>query len=196
MMIAMMLPAAMPVILIFASAQARRDRQVAVPTWIFVAGYVLVWGAAGLLVYVLMQIATESVSHFASLDRSIWAPLALGATLIVAGLYQFTPLKQVCLHHCRSPFGFVAQYWQEGWVGALGMGVRHGLYCLGCCWALFAVLIAAGMMSLAWMLLLTLVIFAEKVLPHGPRTAAAVGVAFVALGVMVASGAVSMPWAT
>ena len=77
MMIAMMLPAAVPMILIFASAQARRNQQVAVPTWIFVTGYILVWGAAGLLVYVLVQIATESVSHLASLDRGIWAPLAL-----------------------------------------------------------------------------------------------------------------------
>jgi predicted metal-binding membrane protein len=193
MMIAMMLPAAAPMILIFASAQARRDRQVAVPTWIFVAGYILVWGAAGLIVYVLVQIAAELVSHVASLARVIWAPLALGAVLTFAGLYQFTPVKRVCLHYCRSPFGFVAQYWREGWVGALGMGLRHGLYCLGCCWALFAVLVAAGVMSLAWMLLLTLVVFAEKVLPHGPRTSAAVGVAFIALGVTVASGAISMP---
>jgi predicted metal-binding membrane protein len=196
MMIAMMLPAAAPMILIFASAQARRDREVAIPTWIFVAGYILVWGAAGLLVYVLVQIASEFVSHLASVARVIWAPLALGAVLTIAGLYQFTPLKQVCLHYCRSPFGFVAQYWREGWLGAVGMGLRHGLYCFGCCWALFAVLVAAGVMSLAWMLLLTLVVFAEKVLPHGPRTSAAVGVAFIALGVTVASGAISMPWVT
>ena len=87
----------------------------------------------------------------------------------LAGLYQLTPLKRVCLDHCRSPFGFVMQHWREGYGGALRMGVVHGLYCLGCCWALFAVLVATGVMSLAWMLLLTLVVFAEKVLPFGRR---------------------------
>ena len=94
-------------------------------------------------------------------------------------------LKRICLRQCRSPFGFVAQYWRDGRFGALTMGGRHGLYCLGCCWALFAVLVAAGMTSIAWMLLLTLVIFAEKVLPHGERTSAAVGLGLIALGLIV-----------
>jgi Predicted metal-binding integral membrane protein len=142
MMVAMMLPAAAPMILIFASAQARRDRHVAVPTWIFVAGYILVWAAAGLGAYVLDQAFTELLRSHASRDRITWAPLALGITLISAGLYQFRPLKHVCLRQCRSPWGFVAQYWREGPTGAVNMGVRHGLYCLGCCWALFAVLTA------------------------------------------------------
>jgi predicted metal-binding membrane protein len=86
------------------------------------------------------------------------------------------------------------QHWRDGYGGALRMGIVHGLYCLGCCWALFAVLVAAGVMSLAWMLLLTLVIFAEKVLPGARRASAAVGVAFIVLGVMVASGMVRFPW--
>jgi predicted metal-binding membrane protein len=194
MMIAMMLPAAAPMILIFASAQARRDRHVAVPTWIFVAGYVLVWAAAGLGAYVLDQAFTKLVSSQASLDPGTWAPLALGITLILAGLYQFTPLKHVCLRQCRSPWGFVAQYWREGRTGAVNMGVRHGLYCLGCCWALFAVLTAVGMMSIAWMLSLTLVVFAEKVFPYGVRISAAVGVALIVIGLLVASGALQLPW--
>ena len=194
MMVAMMLPAAAPMILIFASAQARRDRHVAVPTWIFVAGYILVWAAAGLGAYVLDQAFTKLVSSQASLDPGTWAPLALGITLILAGLYQFTPLKNVCLRLCRSPWGFVAQYWREGRTGAVNMGVRHGLYCLGCCWALFAVLTAVGMMSIAWMLSLTLVVFAEKVFPYGVRISAAVGVALIAIGLLVASGALHLPW--
>jgi predicted metal-binding membrane protein len=185
MMAAMMLPAAMPMILTFASAQARRERHVAVSTWTFVAGYLLVWGTAGLLVYVLVQVATELMTYVGSLDRGIWAPLALGATLVVAGMYQFTPLKRICLRHCRSPLGFVAQHWRDGRIGALEMGIRHGLYCLGCCWALFAVLIAAGIMSIAWMLLLTLIVFAEKVLPQGPRVSAVLGAAFICLGIIV-----------
>ena len=194
MMVAMMLPAAAPMILIFAAAQARRDRHVAVPTWIFVAGYILVWAAAGLGAYVLDQAFTELLRSHASIDRIAWAPLALGITLILAGLYQFTPLKHVCLRQCRSPWGFVAQYWREGRTGAVNMGVRHGLYCLGCCWALFAVLTAVGMMSIAWMLSLTLVVFAEKVFPYGVRISAAVGVALIVIGLLVASGALQLPW--
>jgi predicted metal-binding membrane protein len=191
----MMLPAAMPMILIFASAQARRERAAAVPTWIFTAGYILVWLTAGLLVYVLIQVGSELATRLSSADRAKWGPLALGATLAVAGLYQFTPLKRVCLTHCRSPFGFVAQYWRDGRAGALQMGLRHGAWCLGCCWALFAVMVAAGVMSLAWMLLLTLVVFVEKVLPQGQRAAPMIGVALIVLGLLVASGSLAMPWA-
>jgi predicted metal-binding membrane protein len=194
MMAAMMLPAAAPMILIFASAQARRQRDAAVPAWIFIAGYILVWLAAGLLVYILVQFGSDIATRLTSADRASWAPLALGATLLAAGLYQFTPIKRVCLIHCRSPFAFVAQYWRDGRIGALQMGLRHGAYCLGCCWALFAVMVAAGVMSLAWMLLLTLVVFVEKVLPRGRRASPMIGVALIVLGLMVASGAVSMPW--
>jgi predicted metal-binding membrane protein len=194
MMVAMMLPAAAPMILIFAAAQARRDRNVAVPTWIFTAGYILVWAGAGLGAYVLDQAFTELLSSHESRDRVTWVPLAFGITLILAGLYQFTPLKHVCLRQCRSPWGFVAQYWREGRAGAVKMGVRHGLYCLGCCWALFAVLTAVGMISIAWMLSLTLVVFAEKVLPYGVRISAAVGVALIAIGLPIASGALQLPW--
>jgi predicted metal-binding membrane protein len=120
--------------------------------------------------------------------------MALGAVLIGAGLYQLTPLKQVCLDHCRSPVAFVMQHWREGASGALRMGCVHGLFCLGCCWALFAVLVAAGVMSLAWMLLLTLVIFAEKVLPGGQRTSQVVGIAFLVLGLGVFGDVLDVPW--
>jgi predicted metal-binding membrane protein len=194
MMAAMMLPAAAPMILIFASAQARRERDAAIPTWIFTAGYILVWLVAGVLVYVLVQIGSDLATRLTSADRASWAPLALGATLLAAGLYQFTPIKRVCLTHCRSPFAFVAQHWRDGRAGALQMGLRHGAYCLGCCWALFAVMVAAGVMSLAWMLLLTLAVFVEKVLPQGRRASAAIGGALVVLGLVVATGAISMPW--
>ena len=194
MMAAMMLPAAAPMILIFASAQARRARQAAVPTWVFIAGYLLVWAAAGFLVHGLVQIGSDVATGLTSADRASWAPVALGATLLAAGLYQFTPLKRVCLIHCRSPFAFVAQHWRDGRIGALRMGLRHGGYCLGCCWALFAVMVAAGVMSLAWMLLLTLLVFIEKVLPQGRRAAPVIGFALIILGLMVASGALRMPW--
>jgi predicted metal-binding membrane protein len=196
MMIAMMLPAAASMIFMFASAQARREPEVAVPTWIFVAGYILVWAAAGLVTYLLVQIGSDlaTATALAPPARSRWAPLALGATVAAAGLYQFTPIKRVCLTHCRSPLAFIALHWREGRLGALGMGLRHGAYCFGCCWALFAVLVAAGVMSMAWMLLLALVVFVEKMLPQGPRAGAVTGVALIAVGIAVASGAIAMPW--
>jgi predicted metal-binding membrane protein len=194
MMAAMMLPATAPMVLIFASAHARRGKSAGVPTWIFIAGYILVWAAVGFLVYAVVQIGSDVTTSLTSTERSKWAPLALGATLVMAGLYQFTPLKRACLSHCRSPLAFVAQHWRAGRIGALAMGLRHGAYCLGCCWALFAVMVAAGVMSLAWMLLLTLIVFVEKVLPHGPRVGAATGVALTALGIVVAIGVVPMPW--
>jgi len=190
MMGAMMLPSAAPMILTFAAAQARRDRNVAVPTWMFVTCYILVWGYAGLVVYVLLHAGKDLVDHLAWLESGAWAPLALGVTLTLAGLYQFTPLKRLCLRHCRSPLAFVKQHWRDG--GA-ETGFRHGLYCLGCCWAFFSVQVAAaGMMSIAWMLLITLVVFAEKILPHGPRISVAVALGLIALGLLVGSGAVRL----
>jgi predicted metal-binding membrane protein len=193
MMAAMMLPATAPMVLIFASAQGRRGGAAAISTWIFVAGYLIVWAAVGVLVYVVVEAGSDLATALAAAERSRWAPLALGATLMVAGLYQFTPLKRACLGHCRSPLAFLAQHWRAGRRGALVMGLRHGAYCLGCCWALFAVMAAAGVMSLAWMLLLTLIVFVEKVSPQGERASAATGMALAALGIMVALGAVPMP---
>lgn len=194
MMAAMMLPAMTPMVLTFAAAQARRTRTMAIPTWIFVAGYLLVWLVAGVLVYGLVQTASTVVSHLTSAEWERWTPLALGAVLLGAGLYQFTPLKRTCLAHCRSPLAFVALHWRDGRTGALRMGLRHGVYCLGCCWALFTVLVAAGVMSVAWMLLLTLVVAIEKLLPLGQRASAGIGVALIVLGLAVASGTVLMPW--
>jgi len=191
MMAAMMLPAVAPMLVIFASANAPGKQEAAVPTWIFAAGYMLVWAAAGLLVYVLVQIGSDAATRLAPAERMKWAPVVLGATLVAAGLYQFTPLKRFCLRHCRSPMAFVVQNWRDGRVGALRMGLQHGAYCFGCCWALFAVLVAVGVMSLAWMLLLTLVVFVEKTLPQARLTSAVVGFALTAVGIAVAGGAVS-----
>lgn len=194
MMAAMMLPAVAPMLLIFASAGTGARGDDAISTWIFVAGYILVWGAAGFLVYVLVQIGSDAATRFNPAQRITLAPFALGTTLVVAGLYQFTPLKRICLRNCRSPFAFVVQHWREGRIGALRMGIRHGAYCFGCCWALFAVLVATGVMSIAWMLLLTLIIFVEKTLPYGRLTAPAVGFSLVALGGAVGAGAVPVGW--
>jgi predicted metal-binding membrane protein len=196
MMAAMMFPAAAPMLLLFRKvhSQRRAGGRAFVPTWVFAAGYLLVWTTVGAATWVLVQLASDLAGRLDAGDRGTWAPLALGAVLVVAGLYQLTPLKRVCLDHCRSPLGFVMGHWREGYRGALRMGVVHGGYCLGCCWALFAVLVAAGVMSLAWMALLTLVVFAEKVLPLGRRGPAVVGAAFLVLGALVAAGAADLPW--
>jgi predicted metal-binding membrane protein len=196
MMAAMMFPAAAPMVLLFRTVATQRQASgnTFVPTWMFVAGYLLVWTAVGVITWVVVQGLSDLVGRLDAPARATWGPLALGAVLIGAGIYQLTPLKRLCLDHCRSPFAFVMQHWREGYGGALRMGMVHSLYCMGCCWALFAVLVAAGVMSLAWMLLLTLVVFAEKVLPGGQRTSQVVGGAFLILGVVVAGGVLRFPW--
>jgi predicted metal-binding membrane protein len=190
MMGAMMLPSAAPMILAFAAVQARRNRNVAVSTWIFVAVYILVWAYAGLVVYVFLHAGRDLLYHFNWHNNGSWARLALGGTLTLAGLYQFTPLKRLCLRRCRSPLTFLKHHWRDD---VSEVGLRHGTYCLGCCWALFGVMIAAaGMMSIAWMLMMTLVVFAEKALPHGPRISVAVALGLIALGLLVATGVVQL----
>ena len=197
MMAAMMLPAAAPMLLLFRTIATQRQASgvAFVPTWVFAAGYLLAWTAVGAVTWVLVQAAGDLAGRLGAAERATWAPLALGAVLVMAGLYQLTPLKQVCLDHCRSPIAFVMQHWRAGYGGALRMGIQHGVFCLGCCWALFAVLVAAGVMSLAWMLVLTLIIFAEKVLPVDRRASQVVGIAFLVLGAVVATGAADLPWA-
>ena len=196
MMAAMMFPAAAPMLLLVQRVSTQRQAAGGrfVPTWIFAAGYLLVWTTVGAITWGLIRLVSEGIGRLHPVERGTWAPLALGIVLLLAGLYQLTPLKRVCLDHCRTPLSFVMTHWRDGRLGALQMGIVHGLYCLGCCWALFAVLVAAGVMSLAWMLLLTLVVFAEKVLPVGRRISYGVGAAFLVLGILVASRTTGMPW--
>jgi predicted metal-binding membrane protein len=159
----MMFPSVAPLLLLLRKTSGQRGSGATASTWLFAGGYLLVWSTAGVVTWALVQIGIELGSRLGSGDRETWAPIALGATLVVAGVYQFTPLKSICLRQCQSPVGFLMSHWRSGSVGAVRMGIEHGAYCLGCCWALFAVLVAAGVMSLAWMLLLTLVVFTEKV---------------------------------
>lgn len=198
MMAAMMFPAAAPMILFFQAVASKRKGQgrAFVPTWVFAAGYLLIWTGIGVVTWVLVRLASDLAGRIGDSSRETWAPLTLGAVLVLAGLYQFTPLKGVCLRQCQSPVDFVMTHWREGRSGAFHMGVVHGMYCLGCCWMLFAVLVAAGVMSLAWMLVLTLVIFAEKVLPFGTRAVQVSGTAFIVLGILIGAGATDLPWST
>ena len=194
MMAAMMLPSVAPMALTFARVtgeRAKRSQAVFVPTWIFLAGYFAAWTTFGLAAY--------SVDHVIRLLDIAWlawdrgGPIVAGVPIVAAGLYQLTPFKRVCLTHCRSPLDFFMESWREGRGGALRMGFQHGLYCVGCCWGLMLVLFAVGIMSLFWMALIAILIFAEKVLGVGARLAPAFGVILVALGLWMALAPTTIP---
>jgi predicted metal-binding membrane protein len=167
MMMAMMLPSAAPMILLFAVINRKqRDKGAPyVPTGIFAAGYLLVWGAFS-LVAVSTQWGLERSGLLSSTMAS--TSVLLGATLLIAaGVYQLTPLKHACLRHCRSPFAFIVQHWRLGDLGALRMGIEHGAFCAGCCWFLMALLFYGGIMNLYWIIGLALYVLLEKTIPAG-----------------------------
>ena len=183
MMLGMMLPSAAPMILMFEALQRRqRERdEPYVPTAMFVAGYLIVWGgfsvAATAAQWALQQSALLSPM------LALASPTLGGLLFILAGIYQLTPLKYACLRQCRSPFAFVLNHWRDGWDGALRMGAGHGLYCLGCCWVLMALLFAVGVMNLLWVAAIAAFVFAEKLLPGGVWVGRIGGVAMAAFGV-------------
>ena len=186
MMVAMMVPSAAPTILLFGQvrrqALARGPSAGLAPTGIFAAGYLLVWLGFSLLA-VAAQWALQRnglISPAGMESQSRW--LSAGV-LIGAGLYQLSPLQNVCLSHCRSPAAFLSRHWQAGPWGALRLGVLHGAYCVGCCWVLMALLFVGGVMNLAWIAGLTLLVMAEKLLPGGQWIGRAGGVALLAWGV-------------
>jgi predicted metal-binding membrane protein len=185
MMVAMMFPAAAPMVLTFHRVQAgRRERGSAfVPTWVFVAGYMLIWTLAGAAAY-LAASAAEAVAAHAGLSREAAARIG-GAVLVAAGLYQLSPLKDLCLSKCRTPLGFIMTSWREGTLGTLRMGLLHGAYCLGCCWLLFAILFPLGLMNIAAMAVLTALVFAEKTLPWSRWAARGTAVVLIAYGALV-----------
>ena len=192
MMAAMMLPSAAPMVLLY--AKVARERPGTPSTPVFVAGYLAAWTAYGLAAYALYRLVA-GVDHGAlSWHRA--GPYVAGAAVAGAGLYELTPLKSVCLRHCRSPLHFVLSGWREGRLGAVTMGLEHGAYCVGCCWGLMVVLFSLGVMSLTWMAVLGAVIFAQKLLPGGERLTRVVAVALVAVGVWIAAAPRSVPGLT
>ena len=197
MMAAMMLPAAAPMVLTFSRVSAdrvRRGRGDPVPTWIFLSGYLLAWTAYGLAAFGLYTAISAVDAGFLEWDAR--GPAVAGGAIIAAGIYQLTPLKRVCLRHCRTPLHFVLHGWREGRLGALRMGLEHGAWCVGCCWGLMVILFALGVMSLLWMAVVAAVIFAEKVLPIGPRLPAVFAACFIALGIWIAAAPSSVPGLT
>jgi predicted metal-binding membrane protein len=194
MMAAMMLPSVAPMVLVFSRVnreRARRGSAGAAPTWVFVVGYLIAWTAYGIAAYGLYRLAKDTAPHFLGWNRG--GRYVAGGALAFAGLYELTPLKEVCLRHCRGPLHFVLGGWRDGQAGALRMGVEHGLYCVGCCWGLMVALFALGVMSLTWMALIAAVIFVQKVLPAGDRLAPLFAVVFVALGIWVAVSPGTVP---
>ena len=193
MMVAMMFPTAAPMILTFHKVQAgkRRRGEAFVSTWVFVAAYLLVWTLTGIAAYA-GAIAGETLAAEVALSPAAAARIG-GAVLIAAGLYQLTPLKDLCLSKCRTPISFLMTSWREGTAGALRMGLVHGAYCLGCCWLLFVILFPLGIMNIAAMALVTLVIFAEKSLPWGRATARAAAAALTAYGAVVVAAPQVLP---
>jgi len=167
MMVAMMTPSAAPMILTFVTINRRRRAQQGpfVPTTVFVLGYLLVWGGFS----VLATFAQWGLHTAALLSAMIviTSPIVGGLLLVAAGIFQWTPLKSTCLTQCRSPLGFVMTEWREGAWGALLMGLRHGSYCVGCCWVLMALLFVAGVMNLLWVAAIAALVLVEKVLPRG-----------------------------
>ena len=185
MMVGMMLPAAAPMILFFASFARRSQEQGhrVAPVSIFVAGYLVVWSAFA-LVATTLQWALDRLSLLSPHMATI-SPFLSGAILIAAGLYQWSPLKDACLGLCRSPVAFIMQRWRAGTGGAFRMGVEHGAYCVGCCWALMALLFVGGVMNLLWVAAITLAVLAEKLAPRGRWIAKAFGAALVLCGLWV-----------
>ena len=180
MMVAMMFPSVAPITLAFAAVTRARGEGI-VPTAVFVAGYLVVWTVAGLVPLGVLQAVNQIW-----MSPPSWLPRAAGAVIIVAGIYQFTALKDVCLRSCRSPLGFVMTHnFGGGAAAAARAGMSHGLYCLGCCWALMAVLAVLGLMNLAWMAVIAAVFFIEKNVRYGDVLPKVVGVGCVVGGLAV-----------
>jgi len=185
MMIAMMIPSVAPVILLFANVSRRRRLQGVLTTSasVFTIGYLLAWTG-----YAVLAALAQSLLHSAAVLSPALAsrsPLLGGGLLMLAGVYQWLPLKGACLSHCRSPLGFFSTEWREGVSGALLMGLRHGTYCVGCCWALMLLLFVGGVMSLLWIGGITAFVLMEKLAPYGASGGRLSGLALVLAGAWV-----------
>jgi predicted metal-binding membrane protein len=177
MMAAMMLPSATPMILLHRLGADGRTRA---ELWsaAFVAGYLVVWASVGIVVWG----AAMAASAIATPEQRA---VAVAAILMLAGVYQFTPLKSTCLRACRTPADFLMTHWRRGLSGQLRLGIEHGLYCLGCCWALMALFVGVGAMSLVWAAGIALVVLVEKVRPEGVAFGRIAGALLIAAGVIV-----------
>jgi predicted metal-binding membrane protein len=191
MMAAMMFPSVAPTVALY--SRMTRERSPLAPI-VFSAGYLLVWGAVGLLAFAIAVAGGWVAGGVLAWDRA--GRWVAGATLLVAAAYELTPLKTVCLAKCRSPLGFLVGSWREGLPGALEMGVRNGAWCAGCCWALMASLFALGIMSIGWMALVAAVIAVEKLLPWRRLATFGTAALLLVLGVLLLTAPGSTPGLT
>ena len=207
-MAAMMFPAITPMVLMYnrlvINRKNNRDRQSSVTIQeekegetisstlpslrviLFVGSYLLVWALTGIVL--LLGWSAMMNSTIMTTGNTVFIQYLYGSLLIIAGAYQFTPLKRICIGYCESPMSFFMRRWRDGASGAFKMGVYHGIYCLGCCWAYFLLMVALGWMNLLWMGLFAGIIFGEKIWSRGIWVARAAGVGLTIIGVLIASG--------
>jgi predicted metal-binding membrane protein len=180
MMAAMMFPSVAPTVALYSSMTRKRSP---IAPLVFTSGYLLTWAAAGLMAFGVSGLGGRLFGDTLAWDRA--GRWVAGGILVVAAIYELTPLKAVCLRHCRSPLGFLLGSWREGLSGALRMGTKHGAWCVGCCWALMASLFALGVMSIAWMAFVAALIAAEKTLPWGRVATYGTAAVLLTLGVLL-----------
>ena len=188
MMAAMMLPSVAPTVGLYARMTRERGQAL---SWVFAMGYLLTWTAAGALAFGIARAGHVVAGGVLDWDRA--GRWVAAATLVAAAAYELTPLKNVCLDKCRSPLGFLLGSWRDGVGGALGMGARHGAWCLGCCWALMASLFALGVMSIGWMAFVAGLIAAEKLLPWRRPAVYGTAAILLALGLLILVAPDAMP---
>lgn len=188
MMIGMMVPTAVPTTLVYAAVarKAKAQHHRIAPTSVFIVGYVAAW-----TLFSLGATAAQWALDQAALlpPMMVTTSPTVGATLLLAaGIYQLTPLKHACLTHCRGPLHFLVQHWRPGPVGALQMGFKHGLFCLGCCWILMGLLFLGGVMNLLWIATITLFVLLEKIIPLGPEAGRVAGIAMIVVSLVIFTG--------
>ena len=190
MMVAMMLPSASPLILLHVRVNQQQEDggDGFHGTVAFAIGYLLVWTSFS-AVATLLQWGLEELAVLSPMMAST-SPLLGAGLLLAAGIYQLTPFKNACLRHCRSPVHSLMQHWRRGTSGAFMMGFHHGVYCIGCCWLLMALLFVFGVMNLVWIAVLSVFVLLEKVVPRGELVARVAGVGFIVAGVSVLFGTV------
>jgi predicted metal-binding membrane protein len=182
MMVGMMLPSAAPTLLLYGVVLRRSpDANAAVSrVYAFAAGYLLIWTAFSIAATLLQWLLSRSTLMTPMMEAA--SSTLGGALLIVAGIYQWSPLKRACLAYCRAPAGFISRHWSPGHRGALRMGLRHGAYCLGCCWVLMLLLFVGGVMNLWWIAAITIFVLLEKIAPWGAQGGRLSGIALLIFG--------------
>jgi predicted metal-binding membrane protein len=191
MMAAMMFPSVSPTVALYSRMTKKRSP---VAPLVFASGYLLTWTAAGLLAFGVSELGGRLFGDTLSWDRT--GRWVAGGIVLTAAVYELTPLKTVCLTKCRSPLGFLLSSWRNGFAGALGMGAKHGAWCVGCCWALMASLFALGVMSIAAMAFVAGLIAAEKTLPWGRAVTYGTAAILLTLGVLIVAAPEAIPGLT